>query len=184
MAKLDAQTRARRDEKMAWSFFCADDTRWFVKKKSLFLVALVATVPPFFGCASSASPTDASCGSDCPALPIPGDTCQTAGDISAGGTFHGTTCGAHDDVQLSCGGAGTPDVFYALNVHAGEVVTVAIDPPQFNMSIQMPCGTADTFCAVPNHFSAGYNVQAALGVVIESTQAGGCGEFTLTVTAH
>jgi hypothetical protein len=55
---------------------------------------------------------------------IPGDTCDTAIDISAGGSFAGDTTLADDDSMPSCAGIswGGPDVFYRFTLAQQSVV--------------------------------------------------------------
>ncbi|MDI7266707.1 MAG: hypothetical protein QME96_01780 [Myxococcota bacterium] len=61
------------------------------------------------------------CDDDCDTVPDGGcgpvnDTCAGAIDISAGGTFSGTTAGATNDISSSCGGGSGPDVYYRFTL--------------------------------------------------------------------
>jgi len=63
-----------------------------------------------------------------PATPVPpGDVCGTAVDISAGGTFAGSTIGTSDDYVPSCGATATyVDSVYRFTLAAPQDVTLAL----------------------------------------------------------
>jgi hypothetical protein len=52
------------------------------------------------------------------------DACSGAVDVSSGGDFRGSTCGAYNDYSGSCGGGGGVDVAYILEITELSDVTV------------------------------------------------------------
>jgi hypothetical protein len=75
-----------------------------------------------------------------PTPPPPNDRCEAAVDISAGGTFTGTTLGAHVDYEAPmCSSRAFADVVYRFTLTEASDVELVVDPA-FNMVVAEDCG--------------------------------------------
>jgi hypothetical protein len=75
-----------------------------------------------------------------PTLPPPNDRCEAAVDVSAGGTFTGTTLGARVDYEAPmCSSRAFADVAYRFTLTAASDVELEVDPA-FNMVVAEDCG--------------------------------------------
>jgi hypothetical protein len=122
---------------------------------------------------------DDGCG---PAGP-PNDTCTSGIDVTAAGNYSGTTCGADNTLDLGCGTAGTPDVFYLIRTRpSGSSYVMTITPGfaiQFVPSICSGNGGCGPYADGTFSISGGGGMIWYLAV---ERQAGGCGSFTMTVS--
>jgi hypothetical protein len=79
-----------------------------------------------------------------PTLPPPNDRCDAAVDISAGGTFSGTTLGARVDYEAPlCSSRAFADVAYRFTLTAASDVELEVDPA-FNLVVAEDCGALRT----------------------------------------
>lgn len=81
-----------------------------------------------------------------PSQPPPGDLCDSAVDVSAGGTFEGTLVDRQDDVEISCGFA-QADTVFALTLDAEKDVTLRAtgDGGEWmTVALQATCGDRGT----------------------------------------
>ncbi len=122
------------------------------------------------------------------------DTCTSAVDVTANGTFMGNTCGADDTLLLGvpvppgcdtpAGGAGTPDVFYMIRTRpAGSSYRLTITPGFVIQFVPSVC-TGNGGCG-PYRSSMDFTIGGGGGTIwyfaIERS-GGGCGAFSLSVT--
>jgi hypothetical protein len=105
------------------------------------------------------------------------DTCAEAIDVTAGGTFHASTCGGNSVLDLACGVDDTPEVLlriaepggsYTFTPTAGFIVEIIHDPCRVSGACDVwgtpwLLGSGGTFLAIER-------------------QAGGCGAFTVNVS--
>ena len=110
------------------------------------------------------------------------DLCANAIDVSAGGTFAGTTCGAADEYTNTCFAAGAPDVWYVVVRGSGGGIInyfFAIDSGFVTKTGTGMCGdTTLTNCRITQIASQGNMIYP---VVVER-ETGDCGPYTLQVT--
>jgi hypothetical protein len=103
-------------------------------------------------------------------------------DVTACGSFPGTTCGAASTVDLSCGTPGTPEAWYVIHTPAGTwSYAVEVAPNTFTIQQWVDC--EHPFCAVEAPtvgLSTGGGGPRSLHYAVEQ-RAGGCGSFTLSV---
>jgi len=110
------------------------------------------------------------------------DTCATAIDVSAGGTFTGTTCDADDTIALACNLSGTPDVFYTLHGTGGSrSYRLTISSGFFLADVMTDCSPGGMVCTM-TPVTANVSGTVSVWTAIERA-GGGCGSFTLTVAA-
>jgi hypothetical protein len=75
-----------------------------------------------------------------PTPPPPNDRCEAAVDVSAGGTFAGTTLGAHADYEAPmCSSRSFADVAYRFTIAETSDVELQVDPA-FNIVVASDCG--------------------------------------------
>jgi hypothetical protein len=75
-----------------------------------------------------------------PTLPPPNDRCDAAVDVSAGGTFAGTTLGARVDYEAPmCSSRAFADVAYRFTLSATSDVELVVNPA-FNIVVAGDCG--------------------------------------------
>ncbi|MCB9593438.1 MAG: putative metal-binding motif-containing protein [Sandaracinaceae bacterium] len=60
-----------------------------------------------------------------PIEPVTNDTCATPIDVSAGGTFMGSTVETSDAALTTCGFSGSPDLFYTFTTTTEQNVTIS-----------------------------------------------------------
>jgi hypothetical protein len=106
------------------------------------------------------------------------DSCDEAIDVSAGGTFHSSTCGADSNLELECGDFGTPEVLLYFAPPGGTYVITT--PPGFvAQHVPAPCnlapGTCDAWLS-----PWGVGTGGSFWLAIERAD-GDCGPFTITV---
>lgn len=105
------------------------------------------------------------------------DTCAEAIDVSAGGTFHASTCGAEDELRLDCGELGTPEVIIQIAPPGGTYVITT--PPGFvAQHVPVSCSVAPGTCA-PWESPWGVGT-GGFWLAVERAD-GDCGAFTITV---
>ncbi len=83
-----------------------------------------------------------------PTEPPPGDTCDTAIDVSAGGTWTGDLYTATDDVVISCASwADYKDLVYTFTLDTAQDVYVRASSPMFSIyaSIMEDCTAPGTY---------------------------------------
>jgi hypothetical protein len=115
---------------------------------------------------------------------VANDDCDTAIDVTAGGDFAGTTCGAVSDEDTGCAPPGTPDVYFRMVDRAGafrsSVVTSGFVIASFSTpGSRCDTGARDILCAPTFAISGGSGGTDWL--VVERLD-GTCGDFVLTVT--
>jgi len=123
----------------------------------------------------------------------PNDTCTTGIDVTAGGSFSGTTCGADDTLALGVPSPpgcdtpvspGTPDVFYLIHTRpSGSSYRLTITPGfaiQFVPSVCSGNGGCGPYRSTMD-FTIGGGGGTIWYFAIERS-GGGCGAFTLTVS--
>jgi hypothetical protein len=78
-----------------------------------------------------------------PATPVPGnDICSGATDVSAGGTFAGSTSACADDYAPSCGASTTyPDIVYNLTLASPQDVTLDLSSAAPTSYLDLRSGT-------------------------------------------
>ena len=122
------------------------------------------------------------------APPPPGavnDYCSGALNITAPGTYSGTTClGSHDDADPMCGGRPSPDVYYYIDTRAGMIGNVYRLTTDAEFGIGFSPGGCGSFgsCVISSPYST--VVSGGGGVrwyFFVEKLSGGCGDFTLTV---
>ncbi|WP_236604699.1 putative metal-binding motif-containing protein [Sandaracinus amylolyticus] len=64
-----------------------------------------------------------------PEPPAPNETCDTAIDITGGGTFTGSFVDVRDDLTTECGSIGAPDVVYSFTTTAEQDVRISAVSP-------------------------------------------------------
>jgi hypothetical protein len=82
-----------------------------------------------------------------PTPPPANDTCATATDASAGGTFMGSFVDVRDDTTSSCGFGGSPDLFYSLHLDSPADVRInasSLTGEALSWSVRTTCATPST----------------------------------------
>lgn len=77
------------------------------------------------------------------------ESCASPLDISEGGSFAGTLVDVMDDLMVSCGSSGTPDVVYTFTLEEERDVIYSASSPSGDLlaaAIQSTCGGADLRC--------------------------------------
>ncbi len=104
------------------------------------------------------------------------DSCAAPGSLTPGQAVGIDTFTASDDLGGSCGGAGSPDVVYALRARTRSRVQVFLDSAEMETAVyvQRRCGDADTEVACARAPARGArsgngnpNAPAALDTVVE-----------------
>jgi hypothetical protein len=108
----------------------------------------------------------------------PNDTCSSAQTVAVGNAYMGTTCGGDDSVDNGCAPTGTLDVFYQMQVMAGQDVTFQVTNG-FAITIE-GCQASSATCVGTSGSTAQTGALGNVSLAIERS-AGGCGAFTLTV---
>lgn len=75
---------------------------------------------------------------------VTGDMCGAAIDVSAGGTFTGTSTCAASDFSGACGAGDAPDVFLRLTLAAASDVTIDASGSSYDTVLSMGAGCAAT----------------------------------------
>ena len=116
---------------------------------------------------------------DSSAMTPTNDLCANGIDMSVGGTFMGTTCGAGDDATDTCNG-GKPDVFYFVKGSGGLVTySLNVSAGYALRAYEADCTTPGTICSqtitiIPTGMS--------LHNVVAERVDGTCGDFVIDVT--
>ena len=122
---------------------------------------------------------DDGCGTTGP----PNDTCATAVDMTVGGTYSGTTCGADNTIDLGCGTPGTPDVFYKADSGAGCSFIMTITPGFAVQFVPSMCsGNGGCGPYSDGTFSVGGGGGGWIWYFAVEVQAGGCGSFVINAS--
>ena len=118
------------------------------------------------------------------------DTCANAVDISAGGTFQGTTfCAGNDGAggTVACTSGGEHDVWYQFTLARREAVYLRAQNAGYDgtLSIRTSCGSGprvcnDDSCGSLQHSHLTDVLNAGTYYVLVDGFAGGQGDFTLT----
>jgi len=111
------------------------------------------------------------------------DDCATATDVTAGGTFGGTTCGADDTILFTCGVAGTPDVFYSVILSGGTTIDAVVTPGFLVQLRQLDCAGVGN-CAPGALMSMGGGTPGTSWYFGIEEGSGACGPFTVTFTVN
>jgi hypothetical protein len=146
----------------------------------------------------------AGCGVDCTLGPcvVPDsgdDDCEVLVDVSGGGVYAGSTCGAGDDLARCGGGAGAPDVVYAFNLQGAVHLTATVDADGWRPTVSLRDGALAADCPGDVDFDCASDADGDGLVTLEGDYAcsGACpdvawiavdgvaaadqGDFTLTV---
>ena len=127
---------------------------------------------------------------DCDGVPddgcgpgTPYDTCATGLDVTAGGVYTLSTCGADNTVDLSCGTPGTPDVFLQVDSGASGCTFLMTITPGFAAQFVPSLCSGDGGCGPwDGTFSLSGGGGGWIWYIAVEEQAGGCGEFTIDAT--
>lgn len=129
-------------------------------------------------------PGDGSGGGDAPAMMIDappalvGDNCVNPYHLVIGGaSIEADTCAAIDDAALTCGPAGTRDVFFDIQLDATKFTSITLSAG-FEMTMIGPAATcmSGTLSCSPTLTVSGASV---IRVGIEKID-GGCGPLVIT----
>ncbi len=119
------------------------------------------------------------------AMVVPGATCASAVDVSAGGTFSGdTTCGT-SDVTGVCGGSDAADVAFVFTLAAPRQVTLDASATSFSATLLLgaTCGADDAGCdADGTPVLSAFLSAGTYYVVLDGATTADVGAFSLTVT--
>jgi hypothetical protein len=115
-------------------------------------------------------------------MPPPNDLCANAIDVTAGGTWMGTTCGANDEYTNTCFTAGAPDVWYVVTRGSGGGIInffIAVDQGFVTKTGTGMCGDSTlTNCRITQIAS---QANMTFPIVVER-EDGDCGSYTLQIT--
>lgn len=113
---------------------------------------------------------------------IPGETCVSALDVSAGGTWMVDTCAARDDVPAMCGRAGTPDVVLSgVAPRSGSTYQIHVGAGWVIQQVTSGCGAMPFSCGASDWGVSGATLDPAWLWAVESAD-GSCGMATISVT--
>ena len=86
------------------------------------------------------------CSSDKTCAGTANDLCAGATDVTAGGTFSGSTAGYNGDYTGSCAGSTAPESVYRLKFATSKVVTLSTAGSAFDTVLYVQQGTSDAAC--------------------------------------
>ncbi len=121
--------------------------------------------------------------------PAANETCASAQDVSAGGTFTGSFAEVTDDVETSCGSSGQPDLIYSFDTTSlGEQdVQISVRSStgsRLNWSVRPVCAdeTTDIRCASGAPASGRiHQLPAGLYYLVVEESIWSVSDFTLTI---
>lgn len=82
---------------------------------------------------------------DAPIPPPTNESCLSPTDVSAGGSFRGSTVEVRNDITTSCGGASAPDLVYSFTLSAPQNVQISVvedGGASMAYSVRTTCGSA------------------------------------------
>ncbi len=146
----------------------------------------------------------ATCGADCllgacVVRESGDDDCDFLVDVSGGGVFDGSTCGAGDDLARCGGAGGAPDLVYAFNLQGAVHMTATVDADGWRPTVSLRDGAlladcpggVDFDCASDDDgdgivvLEGDYSCTGACPdvawIVVDGIGAADQGDFTLTV---